>query len=206
MAGDEARALVIGSHDDVGRVFDIPGKAINVEVLEPGTMSPVSGFDVVVLPGCLVCSVARDDRSADDLSPGTLLRQAYDALRPGGVVVGHLDHLLSLHGLRRTLRGQLPWAVWSRSHRLMSGPRCLRALDRSGFIESECFYVEPQLASAKALVPLHALAARGHFLRTIRRARGQYSNIGFGLRMTLAGVHLGRLLQPQLFFWARRPC
>ena len=206
MAGDEARVLVMGSKVDAGMIFDLHRRGLGVEVLQPGQSGDAIGFDLVALPGCLTGSLAGDHRSAAALLPDALLRRAYEALRPGGVVVGHLDHLLSLHALRRTLKGELPWTTWSRCHQVTSGPRCLRSLDRAGFVGRECFYVEPQLFAAKALVPMDAAASRGHFVRTIRRTRGQYSNGGFWLRMTLAGMHLGRWLQPHLFFWARRPC
>jgi SAM-dependent methyltransferase len=205
MTGQEKRVLIIGPVAAEASVFDPDAVSSHIEVVRSGAESAGTGFDAVVLPGGLqdaAGSMSDDDRPM----PVRLLRQAHDALRPGGVVVGHCNHLVSAHGLRQILSGRIPVESWISGRGLMSGNGCLRALARQGFTAAECYYVEPQMADPMALVPVHTVAARKHFYRAIRRTRGQYSGIGFGVRMALATCGLGGLLQPQLFFWARRPC
>ena len=206
LTGREARILVIGSHAEAEAVF---GKALphaTIEVVEPGTPIVSSGFDAVALPGSLVRGEVGAHRQESVVSPEQLLQLAYSSLRPGGIVLGHLDHLLSAHGLRRAAQGRSTLVSWLRCRSVISGPRCQRTLSRLGFIGAECFFVEPQIEAPMAVVSVHPLTAKSHFLRAIRRTRAQYSAAGYVLRMTLAGLQLGGVLQPHLFFWAKRPC
>jgi hypothetical protein len=205
MTGQEQRVLVIGTPAAATAAFELDAMGRACDVVPPGAAVATSAFDAVALPGGLMDLLGQ--RPPQDQAPAAvMLRQALDAVRPGGIVVGHFDHLSSAHGLRRTLRGQLPLGTWIKGRALMSGARCLQTLKSHGFAQAECFYVEPQISAPMALIPVHPLAARGHFLRAIRRTRGQYSSLGFAARMALAACGLGGALQPQLFFWARRAC
>ena len=206
LTGQESRILVIGSAADADAVFDRGTQRAEIEVVAPATPMASSAFDVVALPGALTCYGVDDGLRRPPVAPHHLLRLAYAALRPGGTVIGHLDHLQSLHGLKHVLQGRLGIASSLGGWRIGSGAGCRSALFRSGFVGAECFYVEPRIAAPMAVVPVHPLAARSHFLRAIRRTRAQYSAAGYVLRLALAGVRLGGALQPHLFFWARRPC
>jgi hypothetical protein len=208
LTGRETRILVIGSQAEADAVFDPASQHTTVDAIQAGATTTLSNYDVVALPGSLlrINSESGGVVQARSGPPEQLLRLAYSVLRPGGIVVGHLDHLLSAHGLRQTVFGRIGIGSWVRCRPLISAPRCLGTLMRMGFEGSECFYVEPQIAAPMTVVPIHPLAARSHFLRAIRRTRDQYSLPGFVLRMALAHVRLGGALQPHLFFWARRPC
>lgn len=206
LTGLESRILVIGSRSEAEAAFGVALERSSVEVAEPGTLIVSSGFDAVALPGSLVRSGATAGHQVTAGSPERLLRLAFSSLRPGGIVVGHLDHLLSVHGLRRAVQGQVELASWLRCRGLLSGPRCQKTLGRLGFVGAECFFVEPRIESPMAVVAVHPLTAKTHFLRAIRRTRGQYSFAGYFARMMLAGLRLGGALQPHLFFWAKRPC
>ena len=200
------KILVIGSRAEADAAFDPSLPRTMFEVVAPGAQIPAMKFDAVALPGSLMCADDAGGLDGPSASPEQVLRLAHSALRPGGVVVGHIDHLLSAHGLRNTLQGRVGLGSWLRYRGLISGRRCRQTLLRSGFAVPECFYVEPQIEAPMAVVPVHPLAAKSHFLRSIRRTRGQYSMTGFALRMALAGARLGGILQPDLFFWAQRPC
>ena len=202
LTGRESAILVIGSAADADAVFDRTAPHAKVDIVSPGSRVATSAFDVVALPGCLTDG---GRQAVPSESPEQLLQAAYSALRPGGVVIGHLDHLLSAHAVRQALQGR-GLDAWYRCRNLASAGRCGRILVRAGFAAPQCFYVEPRIAAPMAIVPVHPQAARSHFLRVIRRARGQYSLPGYVLRMALAGLRLGGALQPHLFFWARRPC
>lgn len=182
---DAARVLVIGPSQAARDAFDLDARP--VDVVEPGRSPAGAAHDLVALPGTL-------DR--DRAAP--LFGAAHAALRPGGRVAGHLSNAGSLHGWRETLRG--------RSRAGATAARLQRELAAAGFVDAECFYVEPRIESPMALVPVQWRAAREHFLRAIRRTRRHYRPAGYGMRLALAAVGLGGMLQPQLFFWARRPC
>lgn len=208
LTGRESRILVMGSQAEADAVFDRDSQHTTIDAIQPDARTALSDYDVVALPGSLL-RIDSDSGCIVHGLPGPpehLLRLAYSALRPGGTVVGHLDHLLSAHGLGQALRGCIGIGSWIRCRPLISGPKCLETLMRLGFEGSECFYVEPQIAAPMTAVPVHPLAARSHFIRAIRRTRDQYSLPGFVLRMALARVRLGGALQPHLFFWAQRPC
>ena len=206
LTGQEVRILVIGSRTQAETAFGEALPHASIEVAEPGSPVGSSGFDAVALPGSLVSGKAAADRQQPAVSPEQMLQVAYSALRPGGIVLGHLDHLLSAHGLRRALQGRSTLVSWLRCRGVASGPRCQRTLSRLGFVGAECFFVEPQIEAPMAVISVHSLAAKSHFLKAIRRTRAQYSATGYLVRMTLATLRLGGALQPHLFFWAKRPC
>ena len=83
---------------------------------------------------------------------------------------------------------------------------CKQALLRSGFVSAECYYVQPSIVSPMGLIPCERQAARAHFLRSIHSAQGHYSRPAYALRVLLAYFGLAGMQQPQLFFWARKPC
>jgi len=203
LSDGDNRILVVGSGADADSVFDPTVSQAKVDVIAPGNPLVASGFDVVALPGCLTRG---GEAHSAPVPPERLLELAFSALRPGGLVVGHLDHLLSVHGLRRMRQGPFAIGTWFRCRGLVSGRKCREALVQAGFAELDCFYVEPRIEAPMALIPVHPQAATRHFLSAIRRTRGQYSALGFGLRMALARARLGGILQPHLLFWARRPC
>lgn len=135
-----------------------------------------------------------------------LMRRAHEALRSGGVLVGHMDHVLSLPTVRTVLRGQVSWRASRAWKASWSGAGCLRALHAAGFDEAECFFIEPRISAPTALVPLAASPARAHFVSAVRRTHAHYTQIGYFMRLLLASAGLGGWLQPHLFFWARRRC
>lgn len=138
--------------------------------------------------------------------PRALLNHAWDSLRPGGLVVGHLEQMKSVHGLRDLLMQPSTWHTAMQRWPVASAPRCLHALKRAGFDEVECYFVEPRISAPTVLVPSRAAAARWHFVRAVRRNRALYGLPGYAARLALAGFGLGGLLQPHLFFTARKPC
>ena len=206
LTGQEARILVIGSRLQAEAAFGGPLRHMRIEIAEPGAPIQSSGFDAVALPGSLLRSETDVGQQAANVVPEHLLQMAFLALRPGGIVVGHLDHLMSAHALRALAQGHATLDTWLRCRSMRSGPRCQETLSRLGFAEAECFFVEPKIEAPMAVVSVHPLAAKSHFLRAIRRTRGQYSAFGYFVRMTLARLRLGGTLQPHLFFWAKRPC
>lgn len=201
LRGDESRLLVIGSHDDAARAFDLRGRAGGVQVAAPGAALPGAGFDAIALPGSL-----SGGRTSSALPPRLMLMRAREALRPGGLLVGHIEPPASVHHLASMLRGRRSCPAWHVWRDVGSGPACLRSLAQAGFEGAECYHVEPHIGAPMALIPIEARAARRHFMRAIGRNRALYSTCGFALRLALAGLSLGGLLQPQVFFWARRPC
>lgn len=150
-------------------------------------------YDAVLLPGLL---------RAGAPAPAAIVRSALAALRPGGVLVGHAPNLLSAHALRGARHGPLPlpWSAWA------TPARVERSLRRHGCVDAEAFFVEPRVASPMVLVPAARAAARRHFLIAVRRNRPLYGSAGYLLRLALAGCGLGGMLQPEIFFWARKPC
>lgn len=206
LSGREETILAIGGIDQARAALDRDALRASIDVVGADAPAASSRYDAVVLPGSLTGAGEGGPPGRRSIGPAALLGRAHTALRPGGIVVGHLDHLASAHGVRQVLQGQISPGAWLRCRAVASGAQCHRALVDAGFDEPECFYVEPRIESPMVLVPVHALAARSHFLRAIRRTRGQYSTPGFLLRMALARIRLGGILQPHLFFWARRPC
>lgn len=157
-------------------------------------------FDALALPWTTGLRPVADGRAL------RLLQQAHQLLVPGGVVVGHLHNL---HTLRRivTARGLAQMvATWMRPGAMGSVAACDTALRRAGFVDPECWYVQPSIDSPMGLIPCDPVAARSHFLRSIRSAQGHYSRPAYVARLLVATLGLGGMQQPELFFWATKPC
>lgn len=156
-------------------------------------------FDAVALPGVLGARTA---------TPGTtdLLAAVQRLLVPGGVVVGHVDHLLALR--RLATPGGLARLVGAMARPGVVGTAaaCTRALQRAGFVQPQCYYVQPSLSAPMGLIPCDRAAARAQFLRAVWSAQDQHSRPAFAARLLVATLGLGGLQQQELFFWATKPC
>lgn len=201
MTGEERRIQVVGAAKNValalppkrdGRVDFLRLKAPDDPLMEAGD------FDAVLVPGTLFLGCVN--------SAEVLLRNAFLALAPGGVLVGHCDNLLSVHQLRFALRRPRETVRWANWRAAGSADLLQQTLTRLGYADAESFYVEPQIMSPMALIPAEPRASRSHFIRTVWRNRPLYGKLGFAVRLALAHAHLGGSLQPHLFFWARKPC
>jgi hypothetical protein len=138
--------------------------------------------------------------------PRALAAAAARLLAPGGVVIGHFDHG---YAVRRLLRPAGLWAALAAAAdgEAVTGSRsCARLLRRAGLVDTECFYVLPDIASPMALVPAEVRTARRHFLRATHASRMSYRPAGYALRLMLAQLGAGGAFQNQIFFWARKPC
>jgi hypothetical protein len=160
-------------------------------------------FDVVAMPWVLGSNASPEFRRAD---AAQLLCSAHRLLVPGGVVVGHVENTCTLRRLIR-IRGLSEFVrAVARRDAIGSPSRCKASLLGAGFTEPECYYVQPNIESPMSLVPCEPSPARAHFLRTIRSAQGHYSSPAYALRLLVALLGLGGMQQPQLFFWATKPC
>lgn len=159
-------------------------------------------FDVVALPGTLTSTFG--PRGAG--SARRFVDVAHALLAPGGVVVGHLDHVTSVRGIQQLLSGGHAWQRMQAWRGFETAGRCIDSLEGAGFQSAECFFVEPRITDPLALVSSADQAARSHFVRVVRRNRPLYSPAGYRMRIALARVGLGGLLQPHLFFCARKAC
>lgn len=213
--GAVKRVLVIGSRAQAQTAFSLPmpgmcnGPAWELEWRAPGAVAPApaaEAFDVVALPGTLTAALDDPRAPVGGPSPDSLLSSARALLRPGGTVVGHLRQALSLRELPRLCRSRALWQRWRTVAPIANARRCRDSLERLGFDAPECYFVEPRITDPMALVSADPFAARGHFIRTVQRNRPLYSAAGFAVRMALAQTGLGGTLQPDIFFWARRPC
>lgn len=201
LTGDEHRVLVIGpgSGVPVALLSERQHRLSTLRCLPSEGDAPMPGeFDAVLVPGSLF---DHHDASAD-----ALLTQALRALTPGGVVVGHCDNLLSVRALGAACRSGALFSNLRNRRRAGSPARLERTLRTLGFVDAECFHVEPHIGSPMALIPSEPRASQSHFVRTVRRNRPLYGRLGFSLRIALARAGLGGILQPHLFFWARKPC
>ncbi len=206
MSGSEARILVVGTRVEARRVLNSAGCKAQVEVSSEIGVPAGAGFDAVLLPLALLGERAEGVGTVPSQALASLVREAHAALRPGGVVVGHFENLVSLATLRTAARGQVSWRTWRVWRGTITTNACLRALTAAGFAATECFYVEPRISAPMSLVPRSWWPARTHFLRAVRRSRSSYGRAGYLARLALAAVGFGGLLQPHLFFWARRAC
>lgn len=200
-AGDEQRVLVIGTEPSVSVALsaDQQRRLSTIQFMPPAGGAPTaSGFDVVLVPGSLF--------QYPDESAATLLSRALQALAPGGVVVGHCDNLTSVRALGSACRSLTLLSSVRNRQQAGSPARLAQTLQSLGFVDAECFHVEPHIASPMALIPAEPRASRSHFVRTVLRNRPLYGSLGFALRLALARAGLGGILQPHLFFWARKPC
>lgn len=205
LTGQEATILVLRTDGSTMVPFEVNDTRVVVRsVAESGaTMeSAPTRFDVVALPGTLTPTNGRHGAG----SARRLVSLAHTLLSPGGVVVGHLDHLASIGFIRHRLSGAGAWRHALAWRGFETAGRCVRSIETAGFRSTECFFVEPRISDPLTLVSSEARAARAHFLWAVRRNRPLYSLCGYQLRIALAEVGLGGWLQPHLFFWARKPC
>lgn len=200
MTGLERQVLVLGSQALAAAVAGDIGGAEALTVRPAGASLPSATYDAVLLPSF---SSTHGEKTAAPQAFPQSLHAAFRALVPGGMLVGHIEHGAALRSIARLgilagshRRSRLPW----------TGAGCQRALQNAGFVDAHCFFVEPSIDSPMALIPVQPFIARAHFLRAIHRTRDRYSLPGYLLRLALAQVRLGGMLQPHLFFWASRPC
>lgn len=201
LTGHERRVLVIGPNSGVPIALSAEQqhRLSTLQCLPLAGDAPTSGeFDAVLVPGSLF---DHHDASAD-----ALLTKALRALTPGGVVVGHCDNLLSVRALGAACRSGALFSNLRNRQQAGSPARLDRTLRTLGFVDTECFHVEPHIGSPMALIPAEPRASQSHFVRTVQRNRPLYGRLGYALRLALARAGLGGMLQPHLFFWARKPC
>ena len=202
-APQPGRLLLISGDVDSDLIGESWGGPVTVMAragLDLACMQGRSRFDTVALPWITGLDSATSRAALE------ALRLAFTLLVPGGVVVGHLHHL---HTLRRlvTARG-VGEMLATLAHRSSMGSAagCGAALLRAGYIQPECWYVQPSIESPMGLIPSDPVAARAHFLRAIRSARGHYSRPAYAARLMVAALGLGGMQQSELFFWATKPC
>lgn len=206
LTGEERRILLIGTRELAAQLF--PPMQTGVEVVvRDGRLQPGDGlFDAIVLPLQLLGdSLDGVGRPIDRPLPA-LLSELCRSMRPGGLIVGHLEQVVSIATARTALRRRISWSRWRCWRGAWTGEGCLRSMKAAGLEAAECYYVEPRITAPMSIVPLAWLPARAHFLRAIMRTHEHYTLPGYLMRLLLAYLGLGGLLQPHLFFWARRPC
>lgn len=188
----DARVAVVGEH--AGPIAAAWPGSVFVPDARQLCELPQGGFDAVALAGALPLRDARlVQRWFEDASL---------MLGPGGVLVGHAAHGLSLR--RLALRCAIGQRTDAGSG--FSAPRLLRLLRSCGLTDARCHYVMPDIGSPFGLVPSEPAAARAYFRRLLRTAPPQGAFPGRILRIALARVGCSHLLRDDLFYWARRPC
>lgn len=202
-APEPQRLLLVSSDADGDLIADSwrgPVTVLAPAGLNPAFLQDGARFDAVALPW-LTGLLSSNCRGGPQL-----LKLAHALLVPGGLVVGHLHNL---HTLRRlaTARGLAEVvAALARRGAMGSAAGCGAALLRAGYAEPECWYVQPSIDSPMGLIPSDPTAARAHFLRSIRSAQGHHSRPAYAARLLVAALGLGGMQQPELFFWATKPC
>ena len=159
-------------------------------------------FEAVLLPGTLTSFAA----GTSQMPARRLVALAHALLKPGGILVGHLDHFVAPRNLLAWMMGQQSLRRAQAWRGFETTGRCVKSLQSAGFDDVECYYVEPNASDPMALVSSDVRAAKTHFVRTVRRNRPLYSPVGYFVRASLAQAGLGGLLQSHLFLWARKPC
>lgn len=195
----EPRRLLLvsddGQSDLIGGGWGGPVTVVTRATLGAKVGRDAAQFDAVAMPWIS----ASGDSTA-------LLRSATHFLVPGGVVVGHLENLRTVRRLA-SMRGLTAFAGAVRDRRLIGSPRaCRNTLLAAGFIDPECYFVQPSIEAPMGLIPCAPVPARAHFLRAIRTMRGSYGRSAYAIRLLAAFVGLGGMQQPELFFWAKKPC
>lgn len=206
LLGTERRVLVFGSPDDVDPLLRCVPPGATTEVGHDLEQIGEACFDAVLLPLALFGARAQGLGSAPPEALPRLLRRVHQSLRPGGILVGHVENVLSIATVRTVVRGNVQWTSWLRCRGAWSAGSCLSMLGAAGFEAPECYFVEPRILAPMTLVPFAGRPARAHFTRAIRRTRSSYTAAGYLIRLMVAWAGLGGSLQPHLFFWARRPC
>lgn len=197
LVSDDADSDLIGG-GWAGPVTVVTGAGLDAAIAEGDAR-----FDAVALPWVLG-SHAPSRRFPRGGIP--LLCAAHRALVPGGIVVGHVENILTLRRLVSVRGwGEIMGAMVRRGA-ISSASGCKASLLRAGFTEPECYCVQPSIESPMGLIPCDPVPARAHFLRTIRSAQGQYSRPAYTLRLLVAFLGLGGMQQHELFFWAKKPC
>jgi len=199
--GGGQRLLVVSSQSAAMAAIGAANPDAEFDVIAPGAGAPRPPYDAVFLP-----ELAPGRAGAASRNVPQQLQAAHAWLVPGGVLAGDASHLHSIRGMADLVRGRMGPLAWLRGAACASPSACRRTLQRYGFADVECYYVEPHIESPLTLVPDHRAAARRHFLRAVRRTRGQYRWPGYLARLLLAGAGLGGQMQRHLFFCARRPC
>jgi hypothetical protein len=206
LSGTAPRILVVGSRNEAELLLNDEAFSARVDVSSEIGVPSDAAFDAVLLPLSVLGKRSESIGMVPRQPWPVLVQEAYAALRPGGVLVGHLEHLASLATLRAALRGQISGHALPMWRGALTIGSQLRALRDVGFGGIECFYVEPRISAPMSLVPRSWWAARTHFLRAVRRSRASYSLPGYLVRLALAAAGLGGLFQPHIFVWTRRPC
>lgn len=178
-----ARVLIVGDGASAlapgwpGEAVVWPREGIAEALHEPEP----SNFDSVAVP---------DLSSATDRHGLQLLVALASRLAPGGVLAG---------SARRS---------WADRHGMTArGPLRVKAvLEGAGFVDVECYLVQPSIDDPLALIPAAPAAAKAHFRRQLDCARPHFSALGYALRRLAIACGLGTRSQTRLFFWARRPC
>ncbi|MDO9091403.1 MAG: hypothetical protein Q8R98_06500 [Rubrivivax sp.] len=203
-AAPEPRRLLLVAEDtdsrSIGAAWGGPVTVMAAAELEAAPVPRGTAFDAVALPWT---SGRQAAAGGDGIG---LLQQAHRLLAMGGVVVGHLHNTHTLKRLVTAsgLASMLSAAV--RPDAMGSAAACGAALRRAGFVQAECWYVQPSIDSPMGLIPADPVAARAHFLRAIRSAQGHYSRPAYAARLLVAALGLGGMQQSELFFWATKPC
>jgi hypothetical protein len=185
------------AHKSIANGWDGPVEVIAGVKLVAYAKHHTAKFDAIALPQVL---------GTGSVAAAQTLRAAHHLLVPGGAVIGHVDHLAawrrlaSLGGLGRWLRSATGRAV------VGTPAHCLLELARAGFERRECYYVHPHIDSPLSLIPCHQGSARYHFVRAVRLAPNLHGRAGYLVRLAVARLGLGGAQQPQLFFWASKPC
>jgi len=196
------RLLLVSEDPDsqlIGAGWGGPVTAVDAPALNAAFIEEGASFDAVALPWT---TGVPPSASRVGLP---LLQKAHALLVPGGVVVGHVHNV---HTLRRlvTVRGMAAiGSAWMRPGGMGSVAACGAALRRAGFVDPECWYVQPSIESPLGLIPSDPTAARAHFVRAIRSAQGHYSRPAYAARLVGAALGLGGMQQPELFYWANKP-
>ncbi len=195
------RLLLVGNDPDgIARGWDGPVTTVAVVDLADAASPDGADFDAVALPGLT------DMVAAGGTGALRLLADARRRLVPGGLVIGHLEHALTLRRLARPRQVAAILASLVGGGLIGSAAGCRKALLQSGFVEPECYYVVPSFDAPMGLIPCHPVAARAWFLRAVRAAEGHFSAPAYASRLLLAFMGLGGHQQGQLFFWARKTC
>lgn len=199
-----AERAVLALHDGVGEGPDWPGLPVESLALARFLAEPdrESQYDAVFLPGI----TGRPHADQPARTARQLIETAARALKPGGMLVAHLDHGVAPRQLWRGLKHGQGLAWLRRLAGFETAARCTASLRAFGFTDAECYYIEPHADDPGALISSQPQAAKAHFVRTVRRNRPLYSRGGYGVRALCAHIGLGGLLQPHLFLWARKRC